>query len=127
MQHCWDRDSAVCGWDRRCLGHEVEVEEFDELELDFSACFAGLKDRCDSQESIEVLECARVLRRFYEGACKGDDSCGLDGWAVDWFEEIKEMLSSIIISTDPAIVSFLVGEEEEEYEHSYTALSRTKS
>lgn len=92
LQHCRDRDGAVRRWDGRCFGHEIEVEEFDELELDLSACFAGLEDRRDGQEAVEVLECACILGRLDECACKGDDGCGLDGWAVDGFEEIEEML-----------------------------------
>ena len=100
MQHCWDRNCAVRRWDRWCFGHEVEVEEFDELELDFSAGLAGLENRCDGQESVEVLECARVLRGLDEGACEGDDCCRLDGWAIDRLKEVKEMLLSNRISID---------------------------
>jgi hypothetical protein len=89
LQHCGDRNGTVCSGDRGRFGHEVEVEELDELKLHFSACFAGLEEAGYCQEAIEVLEGTRVLRGVDEGAYEGYDGCGLYGRAVDWFEEVK--------------------------------------
>ena len=89
LQHCGDRNGAVCSGDRGCFGHEVKVQELDELKLHFSACFAGLEEAGYGQEAIEVLEGTRVLRGVDEGAYEGYDGGGLDGRAVDGFEEVK--------------------------------------
>jgi hypothetical protein len=89
LQHCGDRDGTVCSGDRGRFGHEVEVQELDELKLHFSACFAGLEEAGYGQEAIEVLKGTCVLRGVHESAYEGYDGCGLDGRAVDWFEEVK--------------------------------------
>jgi hypothetical protein len=92
LQHCWHRNCAVCGGDGWCFGHEVEIQELDELKLHFSACFAGLEEACDCQEAIEIFEGSSVLRGFDECAYEGYDGGGLDGRAINWFEEVKQML-----------------------------------
>jgi len=92
LQHCGDGNCAICRGDGWCFGHEVEVQEFDELKLHFSACFAGLEEACNCQKAIEVFEGTSILRGFDEGAYEGYDGCGLDGRAVDWFKEVEEML-----------------------------------
>jgi hypothetical protein len=92
LQHGGDGDGAVCrGYGGR-FGHEVEVQELDELELHFSTCFAGLEEAGNCQEAIKVFEGTGVLRGFDESAYEGYDGCGLDGWAVDGFEEVEEVL-----------------------------------
>lgn len=96
LQHGRDRGSAVCRWNRRCFRHEVEVEELDQLELHLAARFARLENRGDCEETIEVLECAGILRGVDQDADQGDDSGGLDGWAIDWFEEVEEMLYMLV-------------------------------
>src|SRR5271163_2953873 len=57
LQHRWHRLSCVRGWDRGGLGHEIEVEKFNQLELHFSARFARLEERGDGKEAVEVFEC----------------------------------------------------------------------
>jgi len=86
------RDGGAGGRDGRRLGHQVEVQELDELELDLTARLARLEDRGDGQQAVEVLEGARVLRRVEEGTDEGYDGCGLDCRAVDRFEEVEEVL-----------------------------------
>lgn len=93
LQHCRDGGCADCRWDRGCLGHEIEVQELDELKLHFSTCFAGFEEAGDCQKAIEVLECTGILWCFNEGAYEGYDSRGLDGRTVDRFEEVEEMLN----------------------------------
>jgi hypothetical protein len=92
LQHCGDGNCAICRGDGWRFGHEVEVQEFDELKLHFSACFAGLEEACNCQEAIEVFECTGILRCFDQGAYEGYDGRGLDCRAVDWFEEVEEVL-----------------------------------
>jgi len=92
LQHGGYGNGAIRGRDRRRFGHEVEVQKLDELKLHFSACFAGLEEAGNCQETIEVFESTGVLRSFDEGAYEGDDGRGLDGRAVDWFEEVEQVL-----------------------------------
>lgn len=92
LQHGRDGRRAVGGRDGRRLGHEVEVEELDELELDIAGRLAGLEERGDGKKAIQVLECARVLGRLDEGAGERDDGGGLDCWAVDGLKEVEKML-----------------------------------
>jgi hypothetical protein len=89
LQHCRDGNSTACRGDGGRFGHEVEVQKLDELKLNFSACFSGLEEASYCQEAIEVLKGTGILRGFDESAYKGDDGCGLDGRAVDGFEEVK--------------------------------------
>lgn len=83
---------------RRCFGHEVEVEELDEFFLDFSGCFAGFEGRGYGEEAFEGFEGAGVLGGVDEGADEGYDGCGLDGWTPHWFEEVEELLLNPDIS-----------------------------
>jgi len=52
LQHGGDGDGAVCRGDGGRFGHEVEVQELDELKLHLSACFAGLEQAGNCQETI---------------------------------------------------------------------------
>jgi hypothetical protein len=92
LQHCGDGDGTVCGGYRGRFRHEVEVQELDELKLHFSTCLAGLEEAGNCQQSIKVFEGTGILRGFDKGAHEGYDGCGLDGRAVDWFEEVEEVL-----------------------------------
>jgi hypothetical protein len=92
LQHCGDGSRGDCRRDRGCLGHEIEVQELDELKLHFSTCFAGFEETGNCQKAIEVLEGTGILRGFDEGAYEGYDGRRLDGRTVDWFEEVEEML-----------------------------------
>ncbi len=93
LHHCGDGSRGDGRWDRGCLGHEIEVQELDELKLHFSTCFAGFEEAGDCQKAIEVLECTGILWGFDEGAHEGYDGRGLDGRTVDGFEEVEEMLN----------------------------------
>jgi hypothetical protein len=75
---------------RRCLGHEVEVEEFDNLQLDFSGCAARLEQAGDSKEAVHFLKSAGAFGSSEE--CGDEDKKGLrldDGW-VGGIEKIEE-------------------------------------
>jgi len=92
LQHCGDGNCAVCRGDGWRFGNEVEVQELDELKLHFSGCFAGLEEAGNCQEAIKIFEGTSILRCFDQSAYEGYDGRGLDGGAVDWFEEVEEML-----------------------------------
>jgi hypothetical protein len=74
------------------LGHEVEVQELDELELDLARGRARLEEGGDEEEAVEGLEGARVLRGVDEGGDEDEEGGGLDGGAVYGFEEVQEEL-----------------------------------
>jgi len=85
---------AVAGGagDGRRLGHEVAVEELDELELDLARGGARLEERGDGEQAVEGLEGARVGGRVDEGDDEGEERGGLDGGAVEGLEEVEEEL-----------------------------------
>lgn len=97
LQHCGDGGCGDRRWDRGCLGHEIEVQELDELKLHLSTCFAGFEEAGDCQKAIEVLERTGILRGFDECAYEGYDRRGLDGRTVDGFEEVEKMLNYIFM------------------------------
>lgn len=74
------------------LGHEVEVEELDELELDLAGCGAGLEEGGDGEETVEGLEGAGVAWGVDEGGYEGEEGGGLDCGTVDGLEEVEEEL-----------------------------------
>lgn len=78
--------------DRGHLGHEVEVEELDELELNLAGGGAGLEEGGDGEEAVEGLEGAGVARGVDEGDDEGEEGRGLDRGAVVRLEEVKEKL-----------------------------------
>jgi hypothetical protein len=86
---------VVGAGDGRGLGHEVEVEELDELELDLAGGGARLEEGCDGEEAVEGLEGARVLGCVDEGDDEGEEGGGLYGWAVVRFEEVEKELAAI--------------------------------
>ncbi len=92
LQHRGDGNGTVCRGNGWCFGHEIEVQELDQLKLHFSACFAGLEEACDCQEAIEVFKGTSILRGFDQSAYEGYDRRGLDGRAVDRLEEVEEVL-----------------------------------
>ena len=78
--------------DGRRLGHEVEIEELDELELDLAGRRARLEERGDGQQAVEGFECARVARGVDEGDDERQQGGRLDRGAVVRFEKIEEQL-----------------------------------
>lgn len=67
LEEARDVGAGLSTGDGGGLGHEVEVEELDELELDVAAGAAAAEQRGDGQQAVEVLESARVARRVDEG------------------------------------------------------------
>lgn len=49
------------------LGHQVEVEELDELELDLAGCGARLEERRHGEQTVERFEGAGVAGGVDEG------------------------------------------------------------
>lgn len=92
LQHGGDGGAGVGGRDRRDLGHEVEVEELDEFELDVARGGAGLEEGGDGEEAVEGLEGAGVGGGVDEGHDEGEEGGGLDGGTVDGFKEVEEEL-----------------------------------
>lgn len=74
------------------LGHEVKVEELDELELDLARRRPRLEDGRDREQAVEGLKGAGVLGGVDEGDDEREQRGRLDGGTVDGFEEIKEEL-----------------------------------
>jgi hypothetical protein len=75
---------------RRRLGHEVEVEEFDNLQLDFSGCAARLEQAGDSKEAVHFLKSAGTFGSSEK--CGDEDKKGLRldyGW-IGGIEKIEE-------------------------------------
>lgn len=67
LQHGGEGGVARAGaGDRRDLRHQVEVQELDELELHVAAGAPRPEERRHGEESVEVLERARVLGRVDE-------------------------------------------------------------
>lgn len=67
LQHGGESGVARAGaGDRRDLRHQVEVQELDELELHVAAGAPRPEERRHGEESVEVLERARVLGRVDE-------------------------------------------------------------
>lgn len=78
------------------LGHEVEVEELDELELDLAGGRARLEERGDGQQAVEGFECARVARGVDEGDDERQQRGRLDRGAVVRLEKVEEELFQAI-------------------------------
>lgn len=92
LEHIRQRVAAVGAGDGGRLGHEVKVEKLDELELDLARGGARLEERGDGEQAVEALEDARVLRHVDEGDDEGEEGGGLNGRAVEGFEEVEEQL-----------------------------------
>lgn len=76
----------------RGLGHEVKVQKLHGFEFDVAGGRAGLEDGRDGEQTVELFKSARVLRGLEQGDDKDLEGGGLDGGAVDWFEEVEEEL-----------------------------------
>jgi hypothetical protein len=76
----------------RGLGHEVEVEELDELELDVARGRAAAEQRGDCEQAVLGLEGAGVARGVDECDDEGKEGGALDGWAVNRLDEVEEEL-----------------------------------
>ncbi|KAK1247364.1 hypothetical protein MKX07_002273 [Trichoderma sp. CBMAI-0711] len=71
------------------LGHEVEVEELDQLELDLAGGGARLEEGRDRQQAVEPFKGARVVGGVDEGDDEGQESRRLDRRAVVGLEKIQ--------------------------------------
>lgn len=85
------RAVAAASGSRR-LGHEVEVQELHRLELDVAGGGARLEDGRHGEQAVELLKGAGVAGRLEEGGDEHEEGGGLDGGAVDGFEEVEEEL-----------------------------------
>lgn len=89
----WDRGADVGAGDGGNLGHEVKVEELDELELDLASGGAGFEEGGDGEEAVEGFKGSSVCRGVNEGGDEGQEGGGLDRGTVYGFEEVEEELS----------------------------------
>ena len=92
LQHSRYRIPLTRAGDRGCLGHEVEVEELDELELDLAGGGAGFEEGGYGEEAVEGFESAGIEGVRDEGDDESEEGGGLNGRAVDRFEEVEEEL-----------------------------------
>jgi hypothetical protein len=121
LQHGGDGGAGVGAGDGGDLGHEVEVEELDELELDLARGGAGLEEGGDGEEAVEGLEGAGVGGGVDEGGDEDEEGCRLDGGAVDGLEEVEEELE-VCVSWGQGL-----GERVRDDSRSCTALARRGS
>jgi hypothetical protein len=68
LQHRGHRVARAGGRDAGGLGQQVEVEEFDELQLYFARGAARFEERSYGEETIKGLEGARIGGLAEEGA-----------------------------------------------------------
>lgn len=92
LKHAWNRISLVGAGDGWRLGHEIEVEELDKLELDLAGRGARLEERGDSKKAIEALKGTSVSGCVEESGDEGEKSRALDSRAVEGLKEIEEKL-----------------------------------
>lgn len=83
-----DRLPLVRAGRRGCFGHEIEVEEFDELELDFARGGSRFEERCNGHEAVKPFESSGVVGGVDESDDESKQSSRLDRRAVVRFEEI---------------------------------------
>ncbi len=76
----------------RRLGHQVEIEELDDFELDVARGGAGFEEGCDGQQAVDGFEGARVGGCGEEGGDEDEEGVGLDCGTVCWVEEVQEEL-----------------------------------
>ena len=72
----------------RGLGHQIEVEELDEFELDVSGSRSAAEQRGDGQEAVLGFEGACVARRVDQGDNEGKERGALDGGAINRLDEV---------------------------------------
>lgn len=72
------------------LGHQVEVEELDELEFYLSRCCALLEKGCHCEQTVELFKGACVGRVVQQGRHEGEEGCRLDRGAINRIEEVKQ-------------------------------------
>lgn len=80
------------GGGRGRLGHQVEVEELEQLELDALRGVWALEQARDGQQAVDALEGAGVVRVREERGYEDEERAGLDGWAVEGVEEVEEQV-----------------------------------
>lgn len=73
LEHGGHRVALPGARDGGGLGHQVEVEELDELELDLSGCGARLEEGRHSEQAVERFEGAGVARGVDEGDYQGEE------------------------------------------------------
>lgn len=92
LKHARNRVALVGAGDGGRLGHEIEVEELDKLELDLAGRGARLEERGDSKKAIKALKGTSVSGGVEESGDKGEKSRALDSGAVEGLKEIEEKL-----------------------------------
>lgn len=98
LKHAGDRIALVGAGNGGRLGHEIEVEELDKLELDLAGRGARLEERGDSEEAIKALKGAGVSGCVEESGDEGEKSRALDSRAVERLKEIEEKLYTRCVS-----------------------------
>jgi hypothetical protein len=92
LKHCGYGSPSIGSGDRWHFGHQVEVQELNELELHISGCRSRLEERGNSQQTIQILECAGIFRSVNQGDYQSEQGCRLDGRAVDGLKKVEEKL-----------------------------------
>lgn len=98
LKHAGNRVALVGAGDGWRLGHEIEVEELDKLELDLAGRGARLEERGDSKKAIKALKGTSVSGSVEESGDKGEKSRALDSRAVEGLKEIEEKLYTRYVS-----------------------------
>jgi hypothetical protein len=86
----------------RDFGHEVEVQELQQLDLDVLRSLLVLEQACHRQQSVHVLEYARVLRCREERCDEYKEGLRLDRRAVVGVEEVEEEVHVDFATEDDA-------------------------
>lgn len=73
---------------RGCFGHEIEVEEFDKLELDLTRGGSRFEERRNGHEAVKSFKSSGVVGSIDESDDESQQGSGLDRRAVVRFEEI---------------------------------------
>jgi len=76
----------------RGLGHQIKVEEFNKLELDFARGGAGFEEGGHDEKTVGGFESACVLWPIEERRDQCEEGGRLNGWAVGRVQQIQEEL-----------------------------------
>lgn len=79
-------------WHHWGLGHEIEVQELQQLHLDLLGRLLVLEQCCYCEQAVHLLEDACILRCRYQGCDENEEGCGLDGRAVEGVEQIEKQV-----------------------------------
>lgn len=90
------------GIDRRRLGHEVEVEEFDDLQLDFSGCAARFEQAGDGKEAVHFLKGASALGSGKKGGDEDEEGLRLDDGWVRGVQKVEDKIHVALSAEESA-------------------------